>query len=43
MTLEQLQPYCDEAFQNSLARSIVTERVLNCIKENAVIEIVEQK
>lgn len=42
ITIEQLQPFCDEQFQNSVARSVVTEKVLELIKQHAVVETIEK-
>ena len=40
VTIEQLQPFFDEQFQNSIARSVLTDKVLEFIKENSIVETV---
>jgi len=40
MTIEQLQPYMDEAFQAAVAQSVITEKVLTFLVENGEIETV---
>ena len=42
MTLEQLQPYCTDEFQASVTRSVIADKVLDCIKSHATIELVEK-
>ena len=42
MTLEQLQPYCTDEFQASVTRSVIADKVLDCIKSHATIEVVEK-
>lgn len=42
MTLEQLQPYCTDEFQASVTRSVIADKVLDCIKSHAAIEVVEK-
>lgn len=42
MTLEQLQPYCTDEFQASVTRSVIADKVLDCIRSNAVVEVVEK-
>ena len=37
MTVEQLKPYCDEAFQAAVVRSVLTSKVLKLIRDTAVI------
>lgn len=40
MTVEQLQPHMDEAFQAAVAQSVITEKVLTFLVENAKVETV---
>ena len=40
MTIEQLQPHMDEAFQAAVAQSVITEKVLDFLVENGEIETV---
>lgn len=40
MTIEQLQPHMDEAFQAAVAQSVITEKTLRFLVENAEIETV---
>ena len=37
MTLEQIKPYCDAEFEQALARSVLTGKVMHLIREAAVI------
>ena len=38
MTIEQLQPHMDEAFQAAVAQSVITEKVLQFLVDNAEVE-----
>ena len=40
MTIEQLQPHMDEAFQAAVAQSVITEKVLDFLVESAEVETV---
>jgi len=40
MTIEQLQPHMDEAFQAAVAQSVITEKVLDFLVENAEVETI---
>lgn len=40
LTIEQLQPYMDEAFQAAVAQSVITEKVLDFLVANAEIETI---
>ena len=43
MTIEQLQPHMDEAFQAAVAQSVITEKVLDFLVENGEIENTEKQ
>ena len=43
MTVEQFTPYLDEAGQTAIARGVVTDKVLNLIRDSAVINTVEKR
>ena len=40
MTIEQLQPHMDEAFQAAVAQSVITKKVLNFLVANSEIETI---
>ena len=40
MTIEQLQPHMDEAFQAAVAQSVITEKVLDFLVANSEIETI---
>ena len=42
ITIEQLQPHMDEAFQAAVAQSVITEKVLDFLVANAEIETIEK-
>jgi trigger factor len=42
MTVEQLQPYYDAEFEQALTRSILTSKVMQLIRENATVTVVEE-
>ena len=42
MTVEQLSQHIDEAAQNAIVQNVITQKVLDLILENAVIETVEK-
>ena len=42
MTVEQLKPYCDEAFQAAVVRGVLTTKVLKLIRDSAVITEIEE-
>ena len=37
MTVEQIKPYCDAEFEQALARSVLTGKVMHLIREAAVV------
>ena len=39
MTLEQLKPYMDEAFEASIVGHVLTSKVMKLIRDNAVITV----
>ena len=43
MTVEQLMPHIDEAAQTAIVRNVITAKVLDLIRDCAVIEVVEKK
>ena len=43
MTVEQLSAHLDEAAQNAIVQNVITGKVLDLIRANAVIEIVEKQ
>ena len=42
MTVEQLKPYYDAEFEQALTRSILTSKVMQLIRENATVTVVEE-
>ena len=42
MTLEQIKPYYDAQFEQALVRSVLTSKVMQLIRENAVITTAEE-
>ena len=40
MTIEQLQPHMDEAFQAAVAQSVITEKVLDFLVASSEIETI---
>ncbi len=41
MTLEQLKPYYDAAFENALVRSVLTEKAMELVRDNAFVTVRE--
>lgn len=37
LTVEQIQPYCDEAFHEAVERSVLTSKAMGVIRDNAVL------
>ena len=42
MTIDQLQPYMTDEFQAAIVRSVITDKVLSLIQENAEITVVDK-
>ena len=43
MTIDQLQPYMTDEFQAAIVRSVITDKVLSLIQENAEITVVDKE
>ena len=43
MTVEQIAPYIDEAAQRAIVQNVITDKVLRCIRDSAVIETVTRQ
>ena len=41
MTMEQLKPYYDAAFEQAVTRSVLTSKVMHLIRENATVTVTE--
>lgn len=42
MTLEQLTPLLDESAQRAIVQNVITQKALDCLRDNAVVETVQR-